>query len=127
MNSPCFRPFFFLIAPLVMLHAGLEMPAANPPTYNYPTEAVRVPLVGQIFSPLTWEQARDGVPEIKLLGKKEEEIEYIGDKKGLVDDQLWKESPSRIIYDGGKYHVWFMHLDTRKNPSGMGYKAQNFG
>ncbi len=126
MKIPRTLSMLLMLAPLAALLAAHDAPGTNRPTYDYPTEAVRVPLIGQIFSPLTWEQARDGVPEIKLLGKKEEEIEYIGDKKGLVDDQLWKESPSRIIYDGGKYHVWFMHLDTRTNKEGMGYQAKNF-
>lgn len=112
-----------LLAPLAVSHAADEPPR---PSYDYRTEAVRVPLVGQIFSPLTWEQARKGVPEIKILSKKEEEIEYIGDKKDLVDDQLWKESPSRIIYHEAKNHVWLMHLDTRKHPNGMGFDAKSF-
>ena len=112
-----------LLAPLAALHAAAD-PAK--PAYDYPTEAVRVPLVGQIFSPLTREQSKLGVPEIRLVSKKEEEIEYIGEKKALVDDQLWKESPSRIIYHNGKYHVWFMHIDTRKNTDGMGFQAKNY-
>jgi len=105
----------------------LALPADGPAksAYDYPTEAVRVPLVGQIFSPLTREQAKLGVPEIRLISKQEEEIEYIGDKKALVDDGLWKESPSRIIYHGGKYHVWFMHLDTRIKNEGLGFRAKN--
>ena len=125
MANPCALPVFLILALLAALHAAQGAQETNGPT-QYPTEAVRIPLIGQIFSPLTWEQARDGVPEIKLLGTKEEEIEYIGPKKDLVDLKLWQESPSRIIYDGGKYHVWFMHLDNRINPEGMGYAAKNF-
>lgn len=80
------------------------------PSYEYPTKARRVRLRDQIFSCLTFEQARKGVPQIKLLSKKEEEIEYIGDKKDLIDLNLWQESPSRIIFHNGKYHTWIMHL-----------------
>jgi len=112
-----------LLAPLAALSAADEPTQA---AYDYPTEAMRVPLVGQIFSPLTWEQAKQGVPEIKIISKQEEEIEYVGDKKDLVDDQIWKESPSRILYHGGKYHVWLMHLDTRIHNDGMGFRAKNF-
>jgi len=116
-----------LLAPAAAILAGeVAKSTSNQSHYDYPTVAVRVPLVGQIFSPLTWEQARKGVPDIKISSKKEEEIEYIGDKKNLVDDQLWKESPSRIIYHGGKYHVWFMHLDTRKSTNEMWCVAKNF-
>ena len=79
--------------------------------YDYPTRAVPVQLNAQIFSALTWEQARRGVPEIKLISKKEEEIEYIGNKKNLIDLGLWQESPSRIIYHEGKYHTWIMHIE----------------
>jgi hypothetical protein len=114
-----------LFAPFVMLHAGQEMTITNPTTYDYPTEAARVPLVGQIFSPLTWEQAREGVPEIRLISKKSEEIKFTGPKKDLVDLKIWQESPSRIIYHDGKYHAWFMSLDNRNNPKGMGYDAKN--
>ena len=82
---------------------------------NYPTRAVSVPLSAQIFSPLTWEQARKGVPEIKVISKKEEEIAYIGEKKTLIDQRFWQESPSRIIFHDGKYHTWIMHLKLWKD------------
>lgn len=80
------------------------------PSYDYPTQARKVRLKDQIFSCLTFAQARRGVPEIKLLSTKQEEIEYIGDKKDLIDLRLWQESPSRIIFHDGKYHTWIMHL-----------------
>ncbi len=73
------------------------------PSYDYSTQARRVRLKkDQIFSSLTWEQARKGVPQITLLNKKEEEIQYIGDKKDLINLGLWQESPSRIIFHNGK-------------------------
>ena len=99
---------------------------AIPPPYDYPTEAVCVPLIGQIFSGLTWEQARKGVPEIKLISKKEEEITYTGLLKDAVNDRVWKESPSRIIYHNGKYHAWFMHLNVTKGRNEMGFDPKNF-
>ncbi|MFC2112668.1 hypothetical protein ACFLTA_05310 [Bacteroidota bacterium] len=79
--------------------------------YDYPTRAVPVRLKAQIFSALTWEQARKGVPDIKIINKKEEEIEYSGEKENLVDLKFWQESPSRIIYHEGKYHTWIMHIE----------------
>ncbi len=79
---------------------------------DYPTDAVRKGMRGgHIFSALTWQQARQGVPAIKIVNKKEEEIEYIGDKKNLIDLRYWQESPSRIIYHEGKYHTWIMHIE----------------
>ena len=78
--------------------------------YDYPSDVVMKPLNDQIFSPLTWEQARKGVPEIKLISKEEEEIKYIGNNKHLIDPGLWQESPSRIIFNEGKYHTWIMQI-----------------
>jgi len=79
--------------------------------YAYPTDAVPNPLDAQIFSCLTWEQARRGVPEIRIISKKEDKIEFIGDKSQLVNtDRHRLESPSRIIFHEGKYHCWIMHL-----------------
>ncbi len=93
--------------------------------YDYPTRAVLVPLQGQIYSPLTWEQARKGVPEIRIISKEEAEIEFIGDKKDEIDVKLWQESPTRIIYHDGKYHMWLMHLiywgDNREPFQGTNY------
>lgn len=111
---------------ILLAAAGVFLPGlkAEPP-YDYPTKARRIGLKGQIFSPLTWEQARKGVPEIKLLSKKEEEIEYIGDKKELIDLNLWQESPSRIIFHNGKYHTWIMHLKYFKD-SGKELEPKNY-
>ncbi len=108
--------------------AGLKkvIEARTKPTpYDYPTEAVRIPLIGEVFSDLTFEQARKGVPEIKLLSKKEENIEYIGAMKDSIDLRLWQESPSRIIFHDGKYHAWFMHLNNMA-PKGIYGRAKNF-
>ena len=49
-----------------VLHADDPAESAG----NYPTEAARVPLVGQIFSSLTREQAKLGVPDIRLSASK---------------------------------------------------------
>ncbi len=96
---------------ILLAAAGIFLPDLKAePSYDYPTQARRIGLKNQIFSSLTWEQARKGVPEITLLSKKQEEIEYIGDKKDLIDLKLWQESPSRIIFHNGRYHTWIMHL-----------------
>jgi hypothetical protein len=111
---------------ILLAAAGVFLPDLKAePSYDYPTKARRIGLKGQIFSPLTWEQARKGVPEIKLLSKKEEEIEYIGDKKELIDLKLWQESPSRIIFHNGKYHTWIMHLKYFKD-SGKELEPKNY-
>jgi hypothetical protein len=95
---------------------------------NYPTEAKRIPLeMGQVYSGLTWQQARAGVPEIRLLKKTTEAIEYVGPKKHLLDTKEWQESPSRIIYHDGKYHTWVMNIwDVAggKNPMPPDYGSQ---
>jgi len=103
-----------LLALLIFTYIGLTDGAAQSrkvqPSYEYPTQARWSRLNNQIYNSLTFEQARRGVPEITLLSKKQEEIEYIGDKKELIDLNLWQESPSRIIFHKGKYHTWIMHL-----------------
>jgi len=97
------------------------------PKYDYPTAAERKPLPpGQIYSGLTWQQARAGVPNIRLISKKDEEIEYVGPKADLIDTKLWQESPSRIIFHDGKYHTWIMHLHNGKKPAGYGDWAKNY-
>ena len=120
------RPqIFHIAAGLLVSLSAVNQAAAEEPTYDYPTEARRVPLKNEIFSALTFEQARRGVPEIKLLSKKEEKIEYIGDNKDLIDLNLWQESPSRIIFHDGKYHTWIMHL-TFYRSVGRSEKARNY-
>jgi len=83
--------------------------------YDYPTKAVLVRLSAQIYSPLTFKQARKGVPEISVIRRTEEEIEYTGDKKDLIELNYWQESPSRIIYHEGKYHTWIMQIKWYAN------------
>jgi hypothetical protein len=103
-----------LFAPLAALHAA-DNPAR--PDITYPTDAVPVPFgpQGQIYSTLTMEQTRKGIPEIQIIDKKEEDIEpYIGEKGSLVDITRWQESPSRIIYHEGKYHTIIMHIGRNK-------------
>jgi hypothetical protein len=107
-----------LLALLILICIGLTDGAAQSgkaePSYEYPTQARWSRLNNQIYNSLTFEQARRGVPEIKLLSNKQQEIEYIGDKKDLVDLKLWQESPSRIIFHNGKYHTWIMHITYYK-------------
>jgi len=120
------RPqIFHIAAGLLVSLSAVNQSAAEEPTYDYPTEARRVPLKNEIFSTLTFEQARRGVPEIKLLSKKEEKIEYIGDNKDLIDLNLWQESPSRIIFHDGKYHTWIMHLTFYRSVGRIG-EARNY-
>ena len=112
-----------LLTPLATLHAA-DNPAR--PDITYPTDAVPVPFApaGQIYSTLTMEQTRKGIPEIRIIGKKEDDIEpYIGEKSSLVDTTRWQESPSRIIYHEGKYHTIIMHMAPNK-PDGRPY-AEN--
>jgi hypothetical protein len=106
--------FALLILICIGLTDGLAQSRKVEPSYEYPTQARWSRLNNQIYNSLTFEQARRGVPEITLLSKKLEEIEYIGDKKDLVDLKLWQESPSRIIFHNGKYHTWIMHLTYYK-------------
>lgn len=42
------------------------------------------------------------VPKMRIIEKKVEEIELIGD----IDVDRWQESPSRILYHNGLYHIW---------------------
>ena len=64
------RPqIFHVAAGLLVSLSAVNQAAAEEPSYDYPTEARRVPLKNEIFSALTFKQARRGVPEIKLLRK----------------------------------------------------------
>jgi hypothetical protein len=118
MSNPkyCNRSVLTLLAVACISSPALKaQDVEDQPSYDYPTQARKVRLNSQIFSCLTFEQARRGVPEIQLLSTKKEEIEYIGDKKELIDLNLWQESPSRIIFHEGKYHTWIMHLKFYRN------------
>ena len=88
MTIPRSQIFYVAVGLLLSLSAVNQAVPEEPmaeASYDYPTEARRVPLKNQIFSTLTFEQARRGVPEVKLLSKKEEKVEYIGDNKDLID------------------------------------------
>ncbi len=110
----------FLFAALLMTLSGL-LAADNPAQldFTYPTDAVPKPFgpAGQIYSTLTMEQTRKGIPDIRIVAKKEEVIEYVGEKSNLVDTTRWQESPSRIIFHKGKYHTIIMHVANNK-PAG---------
>ena len=55
------RPqIFHIAAGLLVSLSAVNQAAAEEPTYDYPTEARRVPLKNEIFSTLTFEQARRG-------------------------------------------------------------------
>lgn len=83
--------------------------------YSYPTDALPQPFApqGQIYSCLTMEQTRKGIPEIRITDKKEEDISYVGENSYLVDANLWQESPTRIIYHDGKFHTIIMHIGRK--------------
>ena len=91
-------------APEASQVAGSGNAVSQNKALDYPTEAKRIPLeMGQVYSGLTWQQARAGVPEIRLLKKTTAPVEYVGPMKHLLDTQEWQESPSRIA-------------GTRRNP-----------
>ena len=120
------KPMFFLLAalllgPIAALHAQVRAESL----YSYPTDAVPMYQgpAGQIYSTLTMEQSRKGIPDIRIVAKKEEVIEYVGEKSSLVDTTRWQESPSRIIFHKGKYHTIIMHIANNK-PDGRPY-AEN--
>jgi len=91
-------------------------------SYDYPTDAILQQVNDQIYSPLSFAQADAGVPEIRIIERKEEDIEYVGDKKDLIETRFWQESPSRIIYHNGKYHTWIMHIEKYIGIHGWDFK-----
>ena len=130
MNS---RQKSFLVAVSALLSLSLpshaaELKPAAPKNKPAKTKRTRIDK-GYIYSGLTWQQARAGVPKIRLLSKKEEEIEYVGPRAHLIDTSLWQESPSRIIFHDGIYHTWIMTLHDGEEdqwPEHYTFRAENY-
>ncbi len=71
----------------------------------------------QLFSPAGPEVARRMPPELKEIQLEPGCIEIISDDYNMGD---WQESPSKIIYHDGWYHMWIIDIPQqgRKAPKG---------